>query len=152
MITYADGDIFQATTQTIVNPINCEGAMGAGLAVLFRHKFPGLYNDYLNKYKANLLKIGEPYLWKSSDSNIQWVLNFPTKDKWQDPSKIEYIKQGLSYFMNHYQEWGISSITFPSLGMGLGGLSAKIVYSVMDSYLKDISIPCYIYKPRKGFP
>lgn len=44
------------------------------------------------------------------------------KKHWRNPSKIEYIEQGLQKFMATYEKRGIRSISFPPLGYGNGGL------------------------------
>ena len=53
----------------------------------------------------------------------KWVLNFPTKKHWRNPSKLEYIEMGLKKFVATYEEKEITSIAFPQLGCGLGGLN-----------------------------
>lgn len=35
-------DIFTLPVDTLVNPVNCQGAMGKGLVLQFKHRFPGL--------------------------------------------------------------------------------------------------------------
>ena len=35
-------DIFTLPVDTLVNPVNCKGAMGKGLALQFKHRFPGM--------------------------------------------------------------------------------------------------------------
>ena len=61
-------------------------------------------------------------------------------------SKIEWIEQGLQYFVNNYKEWNISSISFPMLGCGLGGLKWEKVKPLMEKYLKDLDIEVEIYE------
>ena len=40
MITFIEGDIFTSKCQTLVNPVNCMGVMGNGLAKEFKKRFP----------------------------------------------------------------------------------------------------------------
>ena len=35
-------DIFTLPVDTLVNPVNCKGAMGKDLALQFKHRFPGM--------------------------------------------------------------------------------------------------------------
>ncbi len=56
------------------------------------------------------------------------------------------IEAGLKEFVKRYPEYGISSVSFPQLGCGHGGLNWKQeVQPVMEHYLKDLSIPVYIH-------
>ena len=44
--TEVKGDIFQSKAQALVNPVNCVGAMGAGLARQFKNRYPELDRRY----------------------------------------------------------------------------------------------------------
>lgn len=74
-----------------------------------------------------------------------WVLLFPTKEHWRNPSRIEYIEAGLAKFRRTYAEKGITSAAFPRLGCGNGELDWTDVQPVMEKYLKDLPIDIYIY-------
>lgn len=46
-------------------------------------------------------------LWYAPD---HWILQFPTKEHWRNPSKLEYIEKGLMVFVRKYADYNISSI------------------------------------------
>lgn len=46
MIFIVHGDMFESNTEALVNPVNCVGVMGKGLALAFKNKFPDNYNAY----------------------------------------------------------------------------------------------------------
>ena len=75
------------------------------------------------------------------------ILNFPTKEHWRSPSKLSYIIEGLDWFCENYQKYDISSIAFPPLGCGNGGLSWEVVGPIMYSKLRDLPIEIEIYAP-----
>jgi len=85
---------------------------------------------------------GKLWLWRGSGS---WILNFPTKIHWRNPSRIEWIEQGLRKFISAYAEQGITEISFPRLGCGNGNLEWDDVRPVMEHYLSQVSIPVYIH-------
>ena len=134
-VQYQTGDIFTADTQVIVNAVNCKGAMGKGLALAFKQRYPAMFVVYQQECRTGKLRIGQPILYRES---TPWILNFPTKDHWRDPSKLEYLEQGLQYFVDHYKDMGIQSITFPKLGAGLGKLSWDTVGPLMVKYLRQV--------------
>ena len=41
------GNIFNTKAQTIVNTVNCVGVMGAGVALLFKNKYPEMNTEYV---------------------------------------------------------------------------------------------------------
>lgn len=142
MIIYKEDNIFNSDTQVLVNTINCDGVMGKGLALEFKLRYPEMFEDYKQKCSKSLVKIGEPYLFKAKD---KWILNFPTKYHWRNPSKIEYIDKGLRYFSQNYKKWGIKSISFPRLGCTTGGLDWQNVKVLIEKYLSNLDIDVYIY-------
>lgn len=142
MIEYISGDIFKSETQTIVNTVNCVGAMGAGIALEFKNRYPNMFLSYKKICNLNQLKPGLLHLYKKEE---KWILNFPTKDHYKDPSTLKYIELGLIKFKETYKEKGITSISFPKLGCGKGGLDFKDVKPLMEKYLNlDIDVKIYI--------
>jgi O-acetyl-ADP-ribose deacetylase (regulator of RNase III) len=136
------GDIFDSPAQVIVNPVNCKGHMGKGLALAFKQRYPQMFVTYQNECREGKLCIGQPTLYTAS---TPWILNFPTKDHWRDDSKVEYLEAGLQYFVAHYKALEITSIAFPKLGAGLGKLSWDEVGPLMVKYLSEIDIDVSIY-------
>lgn len=141
-VTTIQGDIFDSQAQTLVNPVNCRGVMGGGLARVFATRYPTMLAEYRARCAAEELRPGTLHLFTSS---VPWVLNFPTKDHWRSPSRLAYIERGLEYFVAHYAAWGVASIAFPRLGCGLGGLSWGAVEPVMRRYLEPLPICVAIY-------
>jgi O-acetyl-ADP-ribose deacetylase (regulator of RNase III) len=142
LIHYQKGDIFDSNTQVIVNTVNCKGVMGKGLALAFKQRYPEMFPVYQQECKTGKLRIGRPSLYQAS---TPWILNFPTKDHWRPPSKIEYLEKGLEYFIKHYKKAGIQSIAFPKLGAQNGKLSWDEVGPLMAKYLSQVDIDVYIY-------
>ena len=139
------GNIFDSKMQTIVNTINCVGVMGKGIALEFKNKYPAMYKEYVGMCARGEVSPGKPYLY--SDMFGTSILNFPTKDHWKSPSKLSYIVDGLDWFVRNYSNIGITSIAFPPLGCGNGGLSWELVGPIMYHKLKDLPIDIEIYAP-----
>ena len=142
MLEYS-GSIFDSEAQTLVAPVNCVGVMGAGLAKTFSLRFPDMVAPYKSICSRGF-RPGELRLWKGED---KWVLLFPTKDHWKDPSRLEWINAGLLKFRERYSVAGITGIAFPMLGAGLGGLEKSDVMVRFNKYLgdlRDVRISIYI--------
>ena len=142
MLTYRRTSIMESTAQTLVNTVNCVGVMGKGLAKAFKEREPDMFRAYKKICDGHLLEPGKLWLWRGVNS---WVLNFPTKNHWRQPAKLEWIELGLQKFVAEYTMRGIREISFPRLGCGNGGLHWDEVRPVMEHYLKDVSIPVYIH-------
>ena len=142
MLRYHRTSILDSDAQTVVNTVNTVGVMGKGLALHFKKKFPGMFERYQELCKSDKLHVGALWLWKSDN---QWVLNFPTKKHWRNPSKLEYIEAGLRNFADTYARRGIREIAFPRLGCGNGGLNWSDVRPLMEKYLSTLPIDVYVH-------
>lgn len=149
MIKYVKGNIFNTQMQTVVNTVNCVGVMGKGVALVYKLRYPKMFDLYKDLCISGQIEIGKLWLYNKED-NAPWVLNFPTKRHWKYPSKLEYLEKGLEKFVDTFNDKGITSIAFPLLGTHNGGLDKEEVLRVMDKYLAKCNIPIevYEYDPR----
>ncbi len=141
-VVYRRTSILESPAQTLVNTVNCVGVMGKGLAREFRAREPEMFRAYERLCKAKILEPGTLWLWKGRDN---WVLNFPTKVHWRNPSKMEWIEAGLQKFVNSYEDLGITEVSFPRLGCGNGDLNWDDVKVLMERYLGEVKIPVFIH-------
>ena len=143
-ITIIKGNIFNSKAQTIVNTVNCVGVMGKGIALVFKLRYPNMFELYQKYCAQHLIGIGKLWIYKGDESD-PWVLNFPTKTHWKLPSEYDYIEKGLQKFVETYKERGITSIAFPLLGANNGGLDSEKVMQIMQEYLGQCDIPVEIF-------
>ena len=68
-----------------------------------------------------------------------WIINFPTKQHWRNPSKLEWINQGLADLRKVLTEKQIPSIALPPLGCGLGGLDWEMVKPRIEDALAGLA-------------
>jgi O-acetyl-ADP-ribose deacetylase (regulator of RNase III) len=145
MISFKSGNIFESKMQTLINPINCVGVMGKGLALIFKNKYPEMFNDYITKCANKNVVLGKPYLYKVNDESF--ILNFPTKYHWTHNSDLHFINKGLEYLAANSNKLGILSLAVPSLGCGNGGLNWNDVRQLIILHLEKLNIPIEIYEP-----
>lgn len=141
MIEYYEGTIFNVKTDAIVNTVNTEGFMGAGLALEMSLRYPNMYLDYKEKCEKNLICVGkiDYYL-----NNELVIVNFPTKQQFKFPSKLSWIEDGLKNFCETYKKYNISSIAFPKMGTLNGKLSWPEVEALMIKYLSNLDLKIII--------
>jgi O-acetyl-ADP-ribose deacetylase (regulator of RNase III) len=147
MLSYVKGNLFLSPARVLVNTVNTVGVMGKGLAKQFKGISPSMFREYKRMCDEGEMTIGKSMLYKTPN---KWILNFPTKEHWNRPSRIEYIEEGLREFRRTYSAKGIESIAFPPLGCGQGGLNFREdVQPLMEKYLGDLPIQVFIY-PSTG--
>ena len=122
-----NGNIFEATTQSIVNPVNCVGVMGAGLALKFKAFYPEMFTYYKEQCDAGKVRPGVIVAWAldtwhSDDYAMHYIFNVPTKIHWRDPSTMSYIRLGVDALITTMKEHDVHSVAIPAIGCGLGGL------------------------------
>ncbi len=137
------GSVLDSDAQTIVNTVNTVGVMGKGLALEFKKRYPKMFDRYKLLCRSGELRVGKLHLYPEGD---RLILNFPTKSDFRHPSKLEYIEKGLQTLVKHYRHMGVTSIAFPRLGCGLGGLDwENQVRPMMEKHLLALDIPVYVY-------
>ena len=143
MVKYVSGNIFKSNAQTLTITVNCVGVMGAGIAKQCKELFPNTFQQYHRKCKQGIYLPGQPIL-VSVDRPL---LLFPTKDHWRNPSKIEWIKEGLKRIARNSHNF--ESIAIPPLGCGHGGLQWEQVKVLIEQYLDPLSNLVEVYSPQK---
>lgn len=145
MIVEYYGDLLQSRCQTLVCTTNCEGAMGAGLALAFKRQFPESFHHYRGLYKDGALSVTRLHM--APLSTGQCVLYFPTKDRWRDASRLEWVEQNLQTLARDWRTLGITSIAIPPLGAGLGGLDYNSIYRMIYTHLAPLELLVEFYVP-----
>jgi len=86
MLSYVTTSLFDSPAQTLVNTVNTVGVMGKGIAAKFKQRYPEMYTRYREVCAAGQLETGKLLLYRTPN---KWVLNFPTKRDWRQPSRVE---------------------------------------------------------------
>lgn len=124
------GDIFALEdVNSYAHGCNCAGAMGKGIAVQFRDKFPEMYQEYKTLCKSGAFQPGDVFDYNYGKGHIY---NLGTQKNWRTKATLEYIKASLvrMFELASHDE---SKIAMPAIGAGLGGLQWTDVQSVIDS-------------------
>lgn len=136
MLICKEGDIFEQQVEAIVNPVNCVGVMGKGLALEFKKRYPKNFLDYKIHCDCNRLDEGLLHVYRE---NGMIIVNFPTKYHWRDKSNLSTIVTGLINLRIWIIENNIQSIAIPKLGCGLGGLSWDNVFVQIEVILRGLN-------------
>lgn len=144
------GNIFDSKCEAWVNPVNCMGAMGAGLALKFKEKFPGNYRHFNKACRGCNILPGTIVKYNTDKEEPEYILNLTTKDHWENYSKLEYIISGMKALIQAIQFYDIESIAIPALGCGLGGLQWRDVKPIIENAFTDMNdLIVEIYEPIK---
>lgn len=145
MIEFIRGDLFEQPAQIRINTVNCVGVMGAGVALAFKQRYPEMYRDYVRACRRGDIRPGEIHVWRPLGED--WIINFPTKRDWREPSRIDDIGAGLDALKRYLQPLGPVTVALPALGCGHGGLDWTQVSQLIESKLSGLDAHFYVFEP-----
>ncbi|MBF9135186.1 DUF1768 domain-containing protein [Plantactinospora sp. S1510] len=146
----ATGDLLAADAEALVNPVNCVGVMGAGLALQFKQRHPEMFEAYRVACQVGQVKPGQMFVHhEPALTGARYVINFPTKRHYRDQSQADDIAAGLLDLTRVVRELGIRSIAIPALGCGLGGLRwAEVRPMIERAFAGMTDVRVLLYGPQ----
>src|SRR3954463_11028724 len=140
MIRITRGNLLEADAEALVNTVNTVGVMGKGIALMFKEAFPENFKAYYDACKNKEISIGRIFVTERRDvmGGPRWIVNFPTKEHWRSPSKIEWIEEGLADLRRFIEDCKVRSIALPPLGSGNGGLDWEKVRARIVENLQSL--------------
>lgn len=109
-------DLFNAPEAYKVVTINCVGAMGRGIALACRERYPTLYQDYRKRCRENEIRIGNVYVYPDEKCIL-----LPTKTHWRLKSQVSYVTAGITALADCVENLD-TSVAITPLGMANGWL------------------------------
>lgn len=153
MLTFTQGNLLEANAEALVNTVNTVGVMGKGIALMFKEHFPENFRIYEKACKAHSFDVGQLLVTKRDQlTGPKWIVNFPTKKHWRQPSRMEWIESGLEELRRFILESEIVSIALPPLGSGNGGLDWEDVRPRVIEALGDLDhVHIIVYEPTREY-
>lgn len=152
MIRFTSGNLLDASADALVNTVNEVGVMGKGIALMFRERFPENTRAYGEASAAKEIRVGHMFVTPTGELFPKWIINFPTKRHWRNPSKIQWIRDGLIDLVRIVRELDIRSIALPPLGCGNGGLDWAVVRPIIEDALAELrEVDVLVYEPTDAY-
>jgi O-acetyl-ADP-ribose deacetylase (regulator of RNase III) len=149
VISYCQGDLLEADVDALVNAVNTVGVMGKGIALAFKTRFPANYQAYAAACQRGEVVTGRMFVTETPALlGPRWIVNFPTKQHWRDPSRLEWVQTGLQDLRRFLLTQDVKSVALPALGAGLGGLSWPVVRAEIEAALGDLDTMVLAYEPQ----
>jgi O-acetyl-ADP-ribose deacetylase (regulator of RNase III) len=148
VITYLRGNLLEDDAVALVNTVNTVGVMGKGIALQFKQRFPTNFVAYAQACKLGQVQTGRMFVTEPGElTGPRWVVNFPTKQHWRDPSRMAWVVAGLQDLRSFLVRNAIESLALPALGAGLGGLPWAAVRGHIETALGDLTVDVRVYEP-----
>jgi O-acetyl-ADP-ribose deacetylase (regulator of RNase III) len=152
MLRFTQGNLLDASAEALVNTVNEIGVMGKGVALMFRERFPENAGIYMEASRAGRVRVGRMLVTPTGELFPKWIIHFPTKKHWRNPSRLEWVRDGLEDLARVVRELGIRSIALPPLGCGNGGLDWQQVRPMIESALAELSdVEFIVFEPTGAY-
>lgn len=124
------GDIFNIKdVNNYAHGCNCAGAMGKGIALQFKNKYPKMYSEYRAMCKDGLFNPGDVFDYNYGNGHIY---NLGTQVSWKTKARMEYIENSVGRMLELAASDNLTKIALPAIGAGLGGLNWTDVKEILN--------------------
>ena len=146
---FTRGNLLEAEVEALVNAVNTVGVMGKGIALAFKQRFPENFAAYAAACGAGEVQVGRMFVHRQTAGAFpRWIVNFPTKKHWRDPTRIEWVEAGLVALTEVIRENQIRSIALPAVGCGNGGLGWEQVRPRIEAAFSRIpDVDVLVFEP-----
>lgn len=145
-VEYRTGDLFSSDADALAHGCNCQGVMGAGIAIQFKKRYPEMFKEYRNRCLKQQFVVGSIYSYSAFDRKR--IYNLGTQQYPGACASLVAIKVLLAQICDEYfdiEEGPIRSVAIPRIGCGLGGLNWLDVKEVIEEVGSKTKIKLITY-------
>jgi O-acetyl-ADP-ribose deacetylase (regulator of RNase III) len=129
-VTFTEGDMFaREGLRAWGHGCNCAGAMGAGIAVAFKQRFPRMFEEYRARCADARFGLGDVFVWSEGELT---VYNLGTQEHWRKKTQLPALAKAVAKMVSLAEKGGVAKIGLPRIGAGLGGLDWPKVRAVLE--------------------
>ena len=148
MIIEVEGDLFSdPSVKAYAHGVNCAGAMGAGIAVQFKERWPAMYAAYRQRVGQGDFAPGKVFVW-GADGIV--VFNLAIKDHWRNAATVEAIETSLRAMALHMRMLEIDEVAMPRIGAGLGRVAWEDVRAVLERVFGGSELKVRVYARKEA--
>ena len=137
------GDLFGCDdADALAHGCNCAGAMGAGIAVQFKRRWPEMYAEYRRRCADGRLVPGSVFLWERSTPK---VFNLGTQAHWRVGATEAAVRSSVELMLRTAEGMSMRRVAMPRVGAGLGGLPWPKVESLLRGAAAGSRVELAVY-------
>lgn len=147
---FVSGDLFRYPgLAALAHGCNCAGAMGKGIAVEFRARYPDMYAEYKRRCTAGEFTPGDVFAWPAPELTI---FNLGTQATWRTKATLAAIEKSVRTMVHLAEHSAITAIGLPRIGAGLGGLPWPDVRALLATIGADTSVDLVVFEDHVPDP
>ena len=141
---FVKGDLFaEEAIRAYAQGCNCAGAMGAGIAIEFKRRWPGMFEEYALRCTDKRFGMGDVFVWSEGEHTIY---NLGTQAHWRKKAQIPALAKSLEKMLALAAHAGIDRVGLPRIGAGLGGLDWNRVKKVITEAGQKSSVTMVVFE------
>jgi O-acetyl-ADP-ribose deacetylase (regulator of RNase III) len=148
---FTRGDLFADEGLTaFAHGCNCAGAMGAGVAVEFKRRWPRMFEEYQARCRDGRFGLGDVFVWSEGALTIY---NLGTQEHWRKKAQLGAVSRSLGKMVALARHAGVARIGLPRIAAGLGGLDWPRVREAIEEAAAEPAVTLVVfeeYVPAKG--
>lgn len=142
-VEYRKGDLFAAQDlSALAHGCNTAGAMGKGIALEFKRRFPAMYPEYRKRCKAGQYQLGDVFVWEGEPV----VFNLATQRFPGSRADLNAIETALTQMVEIAETMNIEQIGLPKIGAGLGKLDWGQVRDVIETVAATTTVTLVVFE------
>ena len=149
--TFVAGDLFTAPdVHAWAHGCNCAGAMGAGIAVEFKRRFPRMFDEYRQRCADGRFALGDVFVWSEDERT---VYNLGTQEHWRKKAQLAALSKAIERMVSLAEKGRVARIALPRIGAGLGGLDWPRARTVLEAAGNATRVELVVferYEPAAG--
>ncbi len=113
-IDYVAGDLFanEYGAHALAHGCNCQGSMGAGIAVEFRRRWPAMYDAYRSECRSGRLQPGGIFVYQAAD---RLIVNLATqRGVGRGAARLKWVRQAT----RAAAQLSVAGLALPRIGAG----------------------------------
>ncbi len=133
------GSICTARVDAIVNPANCYGSMGGGVARAIRDVGGRVIEDEaIHKGPVNL---GDLIVTRAGSLICGRIIHAPTMENPADRADPDVVREAMESVLDYAARERLDSLAFPGMGTGVGGLDKREAAKIMITAFRAHTSP-----------
>lgn len=142
------GDLFaQPDLTALAHGCNCAGAMGKGIAVPFKQRWPRMYAEYKTRCDEKRFRPGDVFVWQEGGAT---VFNLGTEQHWRTGARLEHIERAVAAMAREAASLGVTRVGMPRIGADLGGLAWADVRAALERAIKGTGLTLVVVSLPRG--
>jgi O-acetyl-ADP-ribose deacetylase (regulator of RNase III) len=143
-VAFIKGDLFATEGLTAYgHGCNCAGAMGAGIAIEFRRRWPRMHDEYVARCADRRFGLGDVFVWTEEGTTIY---NLGTQEHWRKKAQLPALAKSLRKMVELATHAGVTRIGLPRIGAGLGGLDWMRVKRVLTEVGAETEVALEVFE------